>query len=188
MRELSDKDLLLLLQGGNHSAFEAIYVRYASALIQFAFSKTGNVDDAKDCVQDVFVWLWQAGQGVQITADRPSLEGYLKSAVKNKIINLIEKKLRLQNYSKEALLDLARETPPDIHLSHQELTHLVQKEINAMPVKMRTIFELSRENGLSNKEIAGKLSLSEQTVKNQLGNAKQRLRLKLEHYLSVCFF
>jgi RNA polymerase sigma-70 factor (ECF subfamily) len=188
MQDLSDKELFLLLRRGNHTAFKVIYERYASTLIQFAFSKTGNRDDAKDCVQDVFVWLWQAGRDIQIAEGTRALEGYLKSAVKNKIINLVEKRLRQENYSKEALLNLVTEMPADINLSHQELTSLVQKEINAMPVKMRTIFELSRESGLSNKEIAGQLSLSEQTVKNQLGNAKQRLRIKLEHYLSVLLF
>lgn len=188
MQELSDKELFILLRGGNHAAFRIVYDRYASALIQFAFSKTGNIDDAKDCVQDVFVWLWQTGHSIEIIEGPSGLEGYLKASVKNKIINLIEKSIRQQNYSQQAMLNMIAGMPADTHLSHKELTGLVQSEVNAMPEKMRTIFELSRENGWSNKQIASELSLSEQTVKNQLGNAKQRLRLKLENYLSVWLF
>lgn len=185
MQNLSDKELYALLRDGNHAAFQAIYERHASVMVQFAFSRTGSVDDAKDCVQDVFIWLWQSGRAIQVPDSISGLEAYLKSAVRNKIINLMEKRLRQRHYSREAMLDLAADLPPDVHLSHQELSNLVQNEINAMPEKMRRIFELSRDAGLSNKQIAGKLSLSEQTVKNQLGNARQRLRGKLEHYLSI---
>lgn len=185
MHTLSDKELYYLLQGGNHAAFKVVYQRYASRLMQFAYSKTGNLEDSKDCIQEVFVWLWQSGHSIDISDSPKGLEGYLKVAVKNKVINLIEKKVRQDNYSKEAMRTLADELPADLPLTHKELTWLVQEEVSSMPARMRTIFELSREKGLSNKQIATELSLSEQTVKNQLGNAKERLRIKLQQHLAM---
>ncbi|ATL46062.1 RNA polymerase subunit sigma-70 [Chitinophaga caeni] len=188
MTVTEDIALLSLVKDGHHDAFKVLYDRYAGALIQFAYSKTGDTEDAKDAVQEVFIWLWQHKNQLQFNHNQLSIEAYLKTAVKNKILNLIDKKLRQQNYSDAAMQQFLSEIPSDHSVNAKELQAIIQLEINAMPAKMREIFELSRDNGYSNKQIAGKLDLSEQTVKNQLQHAKQRLKLKLSHYLASSLF
>jgi len=59
------------------------------------------------------------------------------------------------------------------------LADLIEKEIQALPSKMRQIFELSRKQYLSYKEIAEQLEISEHTVKSQVSNALRILKLKL---------
>jgi len=56
---------------------------------------------------------------------------------------------------------------------------MIEQEIDALPEKMREVFRLSRDNGLSHKEIANQLSLSEYTVSNQITSALKVLRVKL---------
>jgi RNA polymerase sigma factor (sigma-70 family) len=58
------------------------------------------------------------------------------------------------------------------------LKEFIEKEVSNLPPKMREIFELSRNEHLSHKEIAHKLEVSEKTVRNQINNALKILRGK----------
>jgi RNA polymerase sigma-70 factor (ECF subfamily) len=70
----------------------------------------------------------------------------------------------------------------------KELATLIEKEIDALPVKMRHVFKLSRTLHLSHREIAERLDLSEATVKKHVNNALKVLRIKFSHFLSLLVF
>ncbi len=53
---------------------------------------------------------------------------------------------------------------------------------------MKQVLVLNKEEGFSVSEIAGKLSLSEQMVRNQLSSALKRIRSGLEHYRILTIF
>ncbi|MNL66360.1 RNA polymerase sigma factor [compost metagenome] len=77
--------------------------------------------------------------------------------------------------------------------SHQifikkELDVIINKEIDLMPARMKEIYCLQKEECLSIKEIAKKLSISEQTVKNQLQSATKRLKKSIIEYDSSLLF
>jgi RNA polymerase sigma factor (sigma-70 family) len=93
---------------------------------------------------------------------------------------LITKKIRA-NYTKsfQDFLDEG-EYITDNYIREKEFSQIIEKEIAALPDKMRQVFELSRRQNLSRKEIAEKLNLSEKTVKNQITNALKILRGKLD--------
>src|SRR5690606_13106116 len=61
----------------------------------------------------------------------------------------------------------------------REILEIVENEIRNLPPRMREIFELSRKDNLSHKEIAEKLNLSDQTVKKQVQNALKIIKNKL---------
>ncbi len=73
----------------------------------------------------------------------------------------------------------------DSHLMTRELESIVMQEINKLPEKMKEIFLLSREEMLSNEEIASRLNISSKTVRNQLSTALQRIRLTVKTYGAV---
>jgi RNA polymerase sigma-70 factor (ECF subfamily) len=62
----------------------------------------------------------------------------------------------------------------------KELDSLIFKEVNKMPATMKAVFELSRNNKMTIKDIAKNLTISEQTVKNNISLALHRLRLKFK--------
>ena len=68
-----------------------------------------------------------------------------------------------------------------------ELEENVTAAINSLPPKCRAVFQLSRYEGLSYKEIAAKMEISVKTVENQMGKALRVLREKLKGYLSMIF-
>ena len=66
-----------------------------------------------------------------------------------------------------------------------ELETLFNKSLNKLPDRCREIFELSRLQGLKNREIAAKLNLSEKTVENQVTKALHILKEELKDYLPL---
>jgi len=67
----------------------------------------------------------------------------------------------------------------------KELTYTIQTEVNQLPDKCRSVYELSRNEHKTNKEIALHLGISEKTVENHLTKALKRLRVGLSHYLLI---
>jgi RNA polymerase sigma-70 factor (family 1) len=175
--KLCDLELQQLLMTGDAFAFTEIYHRYKGVLHQHAINMLKNRDEAKDVLQEVFTTLWYNHESIQIQSN---LSGYLYSSVRNKILNLIAHKnveskyiLSLEDFIKNG------EFVTDHRVRERQLTMLIEKEVAALPPKMREIFRLSRFSNLSHKEIAEELSLSEQTVRTQVRNALRLLRVKL---------
>ena len=181
----SDLELLSRVREGDESAFEAIYKRYYSLLYIHACKLLKESDEAEDCVQEVFSGLWQKAGQLEISV---SLSSYLYTSIRNRVLNRIEHKrvkdaylFSMQRFMKEG------ESIIDEELRVRELTALIEKEIAALPEKMREVFELSRREELSHKEIAEKLKISDKTVKKQVSNAIKILRNRLKGPLRFLF-
>jgi len=185
-KKLSDAELIDLLKSDDDDAFTEIYDRYWPPLLLHANRMLQDIDLAKDTVQEIFTWLFQQSKNININT---SLSSYLYSAVRNKVLdNIKHTKVRL-NYA-EHFLSYAQNAGEmaDELLSLKELTRIIESEIEKMPVKMREIFELSRKEYLSQKDIAKLLNLSENTVNNQIQRALKKLRKNdLLHTSSMVF-
>ena len=77
--------------------------------------------------------------------------------------------------------------PADDLVMHRELLALIEREIAALPPKMRQVFELSRQTNLSRKEIAEELDISEQTVKSHMHHALKILKTRLGPLFIIVF-
>lgn len=177
----TDLELANLLKAGDHTAYTEIYNRYIWVLYGHAFAKLQNREEAKDVVQELFVTLWAKRGFVPF---HTNLAGYLYTALRNRILNIIAHKQVESEYigSLQCFLDNS-EAETDYLLRQNQLAALIEKEIAALPAKMKEVFELSRKANLSHKEIAEQLHLSEKTVKNQINNALKILRVKLSLFI-----
>ena len=81
----SDQQLVLLLQRGDRGAFAEIYNRYQTLLFLYSVKKLQDQESAEDIVQEVFVSLWNAKQGLN---SEMALGPYLYRVVLNKILNI----------------------------------------------------------------------------------------------------
>lgn len=185
-RNLSDVELVNLLSSGEREAFAEIYERYKGLLYIHAYKKLWNEDEAADVVHDLFAALWDKRAELEITGH---LSGYLYTSVRNRILKLIAKKQNAATY----LSSISRFTNEgncitDHRVRENMLTEIIEKEIAALPPKMRQVFELSRKTGLSHREIAEQLDISEETVKKHIHHALKVLRVKLGIfvYLYLC--
>lgn len=177
----SDSELADIFAEGDDKAFTEIYNRYFGILYVHAFKILGNEDEAKDILQELFSSLWVRRQDLRLTGN---LSSYLYAAVRNKMFDLLAHKKVASKYT-DSLRRLAGTSYliTDHRIRERELKILIEKEIAALPAKMRHIFELSRKEYYSHQEIAHKLNLSEQTVRTQVKNALRILRVKLGTFL-----
>lgn len=172
----TDQELVVLLRAGDHMAFSEIFSRYNKLLYSHAYNKLRKEDEAQDIVQDIFVKLWERHGEVQDI----NLSGYLFTMVRNKILNLLSHNKIVSNYSEYLQKYLPGETGATDHLIREkQLAEIIEAEIAALPPRMREIFELSRNQHLSNKEIAQQLQLSEHTVADQIKKSLRALRLRI---------
>lgn len=175
-RTLIDSELADRLRLGDRAAFAEIYERYKYPLHAHAINKLRDREEARDIIQEIFVYLWTKREDIQLT----NLSGYLYGAVRNAILNkvthakVVDKYFAsLQSFSINGTIET------DHRIREHQLRELINKEIAALPPKMREIFELSRNEHLSHEEIASQLGLSKQTVSKQISNALRILKTKL---------
>lgn len=181
-RSLTDNELLGLIQSGDKCAFEEIYERFNGLLYIYACKLVTDREDARDIVQEIFVYLW-SNPNIKI---KSQLSAYLYTAVRYKVFDWIDKNKSKSNY----LLSLEHfagqgNCITDDYIREKEFASIIEREVSLLPAKMRQVFEMSRRQHLSQKEIAEILHLSDKTVKKQMSNALKVLRLKLTSFISI---
>ncbi len=178
----SDQKLLDASKSGDEKAFGLLFEKYWDDLFRIAYKRLHSAEDARDIVQDVFVSVWSNIGNISVDV---SLGGYLYTALRNKIFNHFEKNNnRLQKLIQQQFIPTEHEETVFSNYCTKELQQFIAQQVAAMPEKMRQIYLLSKEENLTHAEIAELLSLSNQTVKNQLYNAVSRLRKTVlkEHF------
>lgn len=180
----SNTELIKLLKNGDMSAFDIIYKKYSRRLYGFVFRYIKQEADTEEIVQEVFMKIWQSRDEINIYS---SFESFLFTIAHNATVNLLKKKATEQKYV-EHIKSLQRinetyELTDEIH--YVELKQKFQYLLNELPPRQKEIFQLSREEGLSNKEIADKLGISLQTVKNHLVTTLSFLKRKLDNDLLI---
>ncbi|MGY4384876.1 RNA polymerase sigma-70 factor (family 1) [Pedobacter sp. UYP24] len=173
----SDHELIRLFASGNDAAFKEIYMRYDKLLYLYAYHKLGSKEESRDIVQDVFAWLLNNRESLNLTT---TLSGYLYKSVLNKIYNLYKHKEVLRKYATEGngYLDI-ESTETDFLIREKDINAVIEQEIAAMPKGMREVFELRRKDYLTTKETAEQLGVAESTVITQMKRARKHLRLRL---------
>lgn len=182
----SDAALLDLFRSGNMQAYEELYQRYWSLLYIAAYKVLRQEEDAKDIVQEIFLSLLQKGAQLELST---SFSGYLYTSVRYKVLDRIrhlEVKERYFN-SLQHYADTNEQTA-DSRILERELQEKMEQAMDLLPDKMRTVFELSRNEELSHREIAHLLQISDKTVKKQIANALKMLRIKLGKTIVMLLF
>lgn len=134
-----------------------------------------------DIIQDVFIWLWEHKKGLEIQAPK----SYLKTAVKYKIANYIRAGNIRDSFFEEAVKISPAKSIPGVgeFAELKELNCIIQLTVSNLPLKCQEIFRLSREENLSNRQIAEQLGISIKTVENQITIALHRIRANVEPHL-----
>jgi RNA polymerase sigma-70 factor, ECF subfamily len=158
------------------SLIEQLFKTYHAGLVAFADQYVRSPEDAREIVQDVFISVWNNRESI----DREgNLKAYLFTATRNKCFNFLQKR-KLSTVSIETtVVNPATEYGVEAQIDAAELRAEIYDEVRLLPEKCREIFLLSRRDGLSYKEIAQKLDVSDKTVENQIGIALKRIRRRL---------
>ncbi len=176
----SDDQLMTLLKDKNQLAFTEVYRRYWHILYLHAYRMLADEEGAKDIIQDLFIALWSKVATIEINSN---LKSYLYMMTRNRVINYIRK----NKINDDFVLMLAEAMPESDgrlvkQIDDRDLITLIDKEINQLPARMKQVFEMSRKDFLSNKEIAAILGTTEETVKKQISNSLKVIKFKLDKY------
>lgn len=175
----TDQELLQLLQQGDDEAFTSIYLRYWDKLTVVAMHRLGNLEEAREIVQEVFCNLWRRRDELEITH---SLNTYLAAAIKYEIFKRFATKSRHRRLQQQALNGWQEAADDTVHyLNANELKSELLTLVKALPEKCRIVFQLSRDKGYTQKQIASELGIAEKTVEAHLSAALRKLRIGLSH-------
>jgi len=182
--KFKDEELTALLKGGDSAAFSELFKRYNRLLFVHAFRLLGDEEEARDIVQDVFTLLWDRRGEMNFTSN---FSGFLYTMIRYRVFDGIAHKKVAEKYLHSIKDFFAKgEAKTDHRLRTRELEAIIEKEIAMLPSHLRATFELRRK-GLTHKEIAGQLDISEKTARNQASKAMKLLRGKLS-ILAYLFF
>lgn len=184
--KLSEPELISLLKQNNSKAFIEIWNRYHTLLFSFAYRRINDKESSKDLVCEAFADIWEKRVILNIPGE---LGPFLIKVIKNRVLDHYKHQKVLQKYAEhfQGYLNNVQDNADHL-VRHNDLAALIEKEIAALPRKMRVVFELSRKNDMSRKEIAEYLGVPEATVKTNISRALKILKGKLPImvYLTYC--
>lgn len=164
-----EKEVVLQFISGSENACEMIFHSTKGKLKGFLKKALPKDEDEESIMQDVYLKLWSTRKFIQ--PDR-NFETYLFAIARNLVIDVMRKRLHKQKYLENLYRQLneGQENTLDTKtvVEYSELERMIIDLINQLPEKRREIFRLNRLEGLTYKEIAKKLNISENTVDSQM--------------------
>jgi len=170
----TDEELRALCIKGDGNAQNELYRRYAPKLWGVCLRYAKNRMSAEDILQEGFIRIFTYLDKFE---NKGSFEGWMRRTMVNTAINYYKKFLSTSKEAEyhEYMSGKTLDADALSSMSHQELLKLVQQ----MPNGYRTVFNLYIIEGYSHKDIAEKLSISENTSKSQLSRARGFLQAKI---------
>jgi len=181
--EWDDAETIRLLKSRDEEVFGQLFKAHFKPLRQYAFTFVQEQPVAEDIVQTVFHRLWER---IEVLNFSDSVAAYLYRAVYNESLNALKhnKVRRLYNSWLHRTMNHHSDTAHR-KLQQDELEKRLHKAIAGLPQQCRTIFQMSRFEGLRYQEIGSRLGISPKTVENQMSKALRILRARLVEFLPL---
>ncbi|HEY4786982.1 MAG TPA: RNA polymerase sigma-70 factor [Bacteroidales bacterium] len=189
MAAFTEKDILSAFNHGDEKAFLRIYSFYKERLTAFSIKFIKCPDLANDIVQDVFITLLETNYKF---TNQAALQSFLFKVTKNKIIDHFRKAASDEKL-KEKIWDYIEkeQLSSENSLIDSEYQHYLQLAVERLPAQKRLIYQLSKVENYTYAEIAERLGLSKNTVRNHMAEAthmiKDYLLLSADILLAILF-
>lgn len=155
-------------------AFKVFYKEHSRKLFRICFVFTKDEAIASEMVQDIFCSLWERRSSLTIHGD---IENFLYRCAKFQYFNYQRnQKVKARFHQEEFLLRNAITNHTEEAVIFGELEARIEMLVEGMPNRRKEVYKLSRQKGLSVREIANHLTISEKTVKNHLTHSLTYLR------------
>ena len=166
-------------------AFEILFYRYRGKVGNFIKRSLPPQVDLEETVHEIFLRLWTNRE--RLDADRP-FAPYLFRIARNMVVDELRKNIEHSVYLNEGTFyaDFGTNSTEQ-KIEEAELQNWFKALLNKLPEKRREIFELNRLEGLSYKEIASKLNISENTVDTQIRRTLKLFREEIKKLKTILF-
>jgi RNA polymerase sigma-70 factor (family 1) len=172
---------MLTVHGDTYQKFEVLYNAQHGALYAYLLNRTRDPMLTEEVVQRTFVRWWELeSRGKTGTMD-PSKALYV--IAKGILIDEHRKTLAAQRIATGYLAQVPATVDNENRLAVDDLQRIIRTAIDKLPPKRKRIFELSRFEDLSYREIADELGISVNTVESQMVKAIRDLRSQLYPYM-----
>ncbi|HEY4109041.1 RNA polymerase sigma-70 factor [Puia sp.] len=176
-----DAETIRLLKGRDEEVFGQLFKAHFSPLRKYAFTFVQEQQLAEDIVQNIFYKLWKR---IEVLNFSDSVAAYLYRAVYNESLNALKHNKVKRVYQSWLHRNMNQHSDNAVKkLHHDQLEIRLHKAIGDLPQQCRTIFQLSRFEGLRYHEISHRLGISPKTVENQMSKALKILRARLIEFL-----
>lgn len=172
MLDMCDDDLLVLIAGGNQSAFRVLVERHVDRGYAVAYRILHNSSDAEDVVQDAFLQVWTKRD--QWQTGRAKFSTWLFRVVTNRCIDMLRKP-RVETM--ETLPEVMDDQPDQVNeMARQEASNLLNETMGQLPDQQRVALVLSYSENLKNPEIAEIMGTTVSAVESLLKRGRQKMR------------
>lgn len=179
----TEKELFSQVTESSHEAFQTLFSLYQPRLHRYAFQLMKAADEADEVVQETFVKLWLKRDAL-LSVEEP--DKYIYTVLRNISLDRLRKIARDGRLREEVWKRIdTLSNPTEEQIFAAESDDLVRKAFERLSSHKQTIFRLSRHEGLSHDQIADKLHISRNTVKNQLVSSLRLIREYLANHLAV---
>lgn len=169
----NDVELINSLKRGDSKGYQFLVKIYHQKLCVYALSLANDSDLAEDIVQNVFMCIWKNRNKLK---DNFNLKSYLYRSVYNEFIDQYRKNRAVLTLEKKYIDALSYIVEEEDEKSIDNLMKVVKQEIEKLPPKCKQTFLLSKEEGLTNLEIAEYLNVSIKSVEAHITKAFTILR------------
>lgn len=168
-------------QTGSTKSFRKLYDACYDLLYRYASFYVDNLD-AEEVVLDLMLYLWRNRDSIEIQS---SVESYLRTSVHNRCMNRLRG--RWQSTSLKPVAELGIDM--DLHrIAEEDISIVVWEAMATLSPKCRQIFEMSRNDGLKNSEIARIMGLSEKSVEAYITRSLKQIRIFAKKGLLLLIF
>jgi RNA polymerase sigma-70 factor (family 1) len=165
----------------NEQSFTWLFNAYWEKVYSICYQNTNSHEDSRELTQNIFKSLWERRNDIKITGNP---EHYLMRSAKLQVINFYrDNKIQEEyhNYFYQAYCDIDHCTENEVLFN--QLNDKLGMLVDSLPCQCKNIYQLSRENNLSNKQIADVLGISVKTVEYHLANASKLLKNSLKDFI-----
>ncbi|MCI4648844.1 RNA polymerase sigma-70 factor [Phaeodactylibacter sp.] len=182
MSDNTEINLLSRLKADDRMALQHLFEDHYEMVCQSIYRFVPDASTAEDLAQEVFLRFWEKRHKIEINS---SLGAYIRRMAINEGLGYLRRNKRWEQEAFEPGHEPGVDDSAEEQFLHEEMQANVTAAINQLPPKCRTVFQLSRYEELTYKEIAEQMDISVKTVENQMGKALRVLREKLQHYLQI---
>lgn len=152
----------------NRKTFEEAYKQYWENVYAVCYNNIRDSELAKEMVQDIFKSLWERRESLELR----NIEHYLIRSAKLKTFEHLRNRATRQRLDEENMQNCAVSgNCTEERVLFNDLKGNVELLVDSLPCQCKRVYKMSREDGLSNKEIAGMLSITERAVEYHISKA-----------------
>ncbi|MCX6238187.1 MAG: RNA polymerase sigma-70 factor [Bacteroidia bacterium] len=168
------EEIIRRLKKDDKSAVDELFGYYYPRLYHFSRSILKIENEIDDILQEVFVKIWLNRNKI---GNADTFNAWIFTITKNEVLNLIRAKLRDQTFKDELFLrSVAEEYQTQNPVEFDEIKAGIDQIVTSLPEKRQQVFTLSRNEGLSNKEIALQLKKKKKTIEDHITHSIKHIK------------